>query len=120
VTRIDLISQQTQLVQAQAVQHLLGDRFVLEELHVARQQRHLRCFFCAPLRSRVLALDRGELLRVVLVAREIPVALFEILLQPRLVVETLAVNRFDFREQDFPLAPLCLPSFRGVIWRSRQ
>ena len=81
------------------MQHLLGDRLVLKKLHIARQQSHLALpLLRAAQYLEVLALDCRELLCVILVVRGIPVTLFEILLQPRFIIETLAVNSFNFRE----------------------
>ena len=96
VTRVDLVSQQTQFVQTQATKHCVCDQLIFEQLHVARRDRHLALLFANEVNQReVLALGVIQRLWVVVISGAVPVTLGKVLLQPRGVFEAPAMNSFN-------------------------
>src|SRR5436309_6116085 len=110
VARVNLVPQEPQLVQTQTAQHLVGDQFVFEQLHVAGGEGDmpLLSLNCVD-QLKVLPLSNIQILRLVMLGWVIPIALVEILLKPRRAVETLAVNRFNLRRQNRPFRVRVLP-----------
>jgi len=104
VPRPEFVANHSQIVHRKIFQKLFGEQSILKFVHIADRKSDRAVGVALGVEFfEIFTLELIQYRRRIIDVRPIPVAFFKVFLQPRFVVETLAVNRFDFSNQDAPI-----------------